>query len=134
MIEQPGGKKKKAKLVLFRLKQQRGICKPQVCTASSAPELVHETLGAFPHLPVPPPLLPFLGKKIHPCLLGAAVKGVVRAGTIGLLMQTSAGGKHRDSLAKPDLPTLRAEGGESNVPVPCRVSSRSVREDNQYAS
>lgn len=49
-------------------------------------------------------------------------------------MQMSAGGEQRGSLAKPDLPMLRTDPGESNVPVPCRFSSRNVREDNQYAS
>lgn len=97
-----------------------------VLQSSPVPEVVREPLGASPHLPAPALPLPFLGKKIAPCLPSAAVKGPVRVDAVWLLMQTSAGGE-------PGAGWLRTE----LVTQMCRClqgSYRSLQESDRSAS
>lgn len=73
---------------------------------NSAPDIIRESRGALLHSVSPP----FLGGKPVPASLCCSV-GAVGAAAIGTLMQMSAGGKQRGSLAEPELPTLHVEGG-----------------------
>lgn len=78
--------------------------------------MLREPVGASPHLPAPAPPLPFLGKKIPPCVLRAAEKGLVGIDAVWLLMQTSAGGEHGAGPAELVTQMCRCPAGLPSQP------------------